>query len=104
MPSPFKVFGILARNQSFWHVSIGGALASFAGYGIGQFVRPFWTRAHELPLFEAALIFGFVLGISAGIGTFGCGIVADRLRARHPNSDSWLPALGMTLCVPFMIF
>ncbi|MEL6724067.1 MAG: MFS transporter [Pseudomonadota bacterium] len=104
MPSPFKVFGEVGRKASFWHVSLGGALASFAGYGIGQFVRPFWTRAHELPLLEAALIFGFVLGVAAGIGTFGCGIVADKLRARHPNSDSWLPALGMTLCVPFMIF
>lgn len=104
MPSPFKVFGVVASKPSFWHVSLGGALASFAGYGIGQFVRPFWTRAHELPLLEAALIFGFVLGIAAGIGTFGCGLVADKLRARHPNSDSWLPALGMTLCVPFMLF
>ena len=104
MPSPFKVFSVIGSKPSFWHVSFGGALASFAGYGIGQFVRPFWTRAHELPLLEAALIFGFVLGVAAGIGTFGCGIVADKLRARHPNSDSWLPALGMTLCVPFMIF
>lgn len=104
LESPFKVFGIVARNPSFWHVSFGGAIASFAGYGIGQFVRPFWTRAHELPLLEAALIFGFVLGVAAGIGTFGCGWLADKLRDRHPNSDSWLPALGLTLCVPFMIF
>lgn len=104
LESPFKVFGVVARNRSFWHVSLGGAVASFVGYGIGQFVRPFWTRAHELPLLEAALIFGFVLGVAAGIGTFGCGIVADKLRAKHPNSDSWLPALGLTICVPFMIF
>jgi len=45
-----------------------------------------------------------VLGVAAGIGTFGSGVVADRVRSRHPNSDSWLPAIGMTLCVPLMIF
>ena len=104
MPSPFKVFRIIGRNPTFWHVSMGGAIASFVGYGIGQFVRPFWTRAHGLELFDAALIFGLVLGIAAGIGTFGSGYVADKLRHKHPNSDSWLPALGLTLCVPIMIF
>lgn len=104
MPSPFKVFGEVFRKPTFWHVSMGGAMASFAGYGIGQFVAPFWMRAHGLDLMTAAIIYGGVLGIAAGIGTFGSGIVADRVRGRHPNSDSWLPAIGMTACVPLMIF
>jgi hypothetical protein len=52
----------------------------------------------------AAIIYGGVLGIAAGIGTFGSGVVADRVRGQHPNSDSWLPAIGMTACVPLMIF
>lgn len=104
MPSPFKVFGVVFNKPTFWHVSLGGAMASFAGYGIGQFVAPFWMRAHGMDLMTAALIYGGVLGIAAGIGTFGSGVVADRVRGRHPNSDSWLPALGMTICVPMMIF
>ncbi len=104
MPSPFKVFGVIFKKPTFWHVSMGGAMASFAGYGIGQFIAPFWMRAHGLDLLNAALIYGGVLGVAAGIGTFGSGIVADRVRSRHPNSDSWLPALGMSLCVPLMIF
>lgn len=103
MPSPFKVFGIVGRNASFWHVSLGGAIASFVGYGVGQFVAPFWIRVHGLELFEAALLYGGLLGIAAGIGTIGSGIVADHLRARHPNADSWVPALGLTLCVPVAI-
>ncbi|MEL7107776.1 MAG: MFS transporter [Pseudomonadota bacterium] len=104
MPSPFTVFGEVFRKPTFWHVSMGGAMASFAGYGIGQFVAPFWMRAHGLDLMTAAIIYGGVLGVAAGIGTFGSGVVADRVRHRHPNSDSWLPAIGMTLCVPLMIF
>lgn len=104
MPSPFKVFGVVGLNATFWHVSLGGALASFAGYGIGQFIAPYWMRVYGFDLLTAALIYGGVLGVAAGIGTFGSGIVADRVRVNHPNSDSWLPALGMTLCVPLMIF
>ncbi|MEM1147103.1 MAG: MFS transporter [Pseudomonadota bacterium] len=103
MPSPFKVFGVVGRMRSFWHVSLGGALASFVGYGVGQFVPPFWMRVHGLSLQDAALIFGGVLGIAAAVGTFGSGWVADRVRARHPNSDSWLPALGLSLSVPIAI-
>ena len=104
MPSPFKVFGIVGRNWSFWHVSMGGAIASFVGYGVGQFIAPYWIRVHGLSLFDAALLYGGLLGIAAGIGTIGSGIVADKVRARHPNSDSWLPALCLSLCVPFAIF
>lgn len=103
MPSPFKVFGIIGRNPSFWHVSLGGAIASFVGYGIGQFVPPFWIRVHGLSLQDAALIFGGVLGIAGAIGTFGSGYIADKVRERHPNSDSWLPALGMGISVPIAI-
>ena len=103
MPSPFKVFGVIGPNPTFWHVAMGGALASFAGYGIGQFIAPYWMRVYGFDLMTAALIYGGVLGVAAGIGTFGSGIVADRVRARHPNSDSWLPAIGMTLCVPLML-
>lgn len=103
MPSPFKVFGIVGKNATFWHVALGGALASFAGYGIGQFIAPYWMRVYGFDLMTAALIYGGVLGVAAGIGTFGSGVVADRVRSRHPNSDSWLPALGMSLCVPLML-
>ncbi|MEO1406029.1 MAG: MFS transporter, partial [Pseudomonadota bacterium] len=104
MPNPFDVFGVLGKNATFWHVSLGGALASFAGYGIGQFIAPFWIRAHGMTLMEAALIYGGVLGLAAGIGTFGSGILADKLRVRHPNADSWVPALGLSLCVPIYLF
>jgi MFS family permease len=104
MPSPFKVFEVVGKNATFWHVALGGALASFAGYGIGQFIAPYWMRVYEFDLMTAALIYGGVLGVAAGVGTFGSGVVADRVRARHPNSDSWLPAIGLALCVPLMIF
>ena len=102
-PSPFAVFGKLAKNPSFWHVSLGGSMASFAGYGIGQFVAPFWIRAFGMTLMEAALIYGLVLGIAASVGTFSAGWLADRLRPRHPNSDSWLPALGLALATPLYL-
>ncbi len=102
-PGLFEAFRLLASKPSFWHVSLGGAIVSFAGYGIGQFVAPFWMRAHGLSLMDAALIYGGVLGIAAGIGTLGSGMLADRIRSRHPNSDSWLPALGMALAFPFAV-
>lgn len=103
MPSPFKVFGVVGRNASFWHVSLGGAIASFVGYGVGQFVPPFWMRVHGLSLQDAALIFGGVLGIAGAVGTFLSGYIADRVRARHPNSDSWLPATALAVSVPIAI-
>ncbi len=102
-PSPMKVFKTVLGNASFWHVSLGGAMASFAGYGVGQFLTPFFLRVHNLELMQAALLYGGVLGIAAGFGTFSSGVIADRVRKRHPNSDAWLPALGFFISVPLYL-
>ncbi len=102
-PSPFAVFGVIARKPAFWHVAMGGALASFVGYGVGQFTTPFWLRVHGLPLMQAALLYGLVLGLFAALGTFSSGWIADKVRDRHPNGMAWIPALGFVISVPAYI-
>ncbi len=99
-PSPFEVFGVIARKPTFWHVAIGGGLASFVGYGVGQFVTPFFLRVYKLPLMEAALLYGLILGVFSAVGTFLSGFLADRIRERHPNAYSWLPAIGFFASAP----
>lgn len=110
-PSPIEVFKVIGSKPAFWHVALGGGLASFVGYGVGQFTTPFFLRAHSLPvifkdmppLMEAAIIYGLILGLFAAIGTFTSGWLADKLRDRHPNAVSWLPALGFVIAVPAYI-
>ncbi|MGE0743184.1 MAG: spinster family MFS transporter [Hyphomonadaceae bacterium] len=102
-PSFFAALGALSKKPTFWHVAFGSALASFVGYGVGQYLTSFMIRTHGFTLFEGATLVGVVLGLCAAIGTFTSGFLADRISKRHPNALAWLPALGFCIATPLYI-
>jgi predicted MFS family arabinose efflux permease len=102
-PSFVAAFAALAKKPTFWHIAFGSALASFVGYGVGQFLTNFMIRVHGFSLFEAGTIIGVVLGVCAAVGTFSSGFLADRISKRHPNALAWLPALGFCIATPLYL-
>lgn len=96
-------FKELRGKPTFWHVALGSAIASFVGYGVGQYLNSFLMRTHGLTLLESSRLTGVVLGIAAAFGTFLAGYLADRLVKRHPNALAWLPALGFFIATPFYL-
>jgi MFS family permease len=95
---------VLMKKPAYRHVVFGAMLASFVGYGVGQFTTSFLIRTHGLSIQEASLLFGIILGVMAAIGVFSSGWLADRMSARYPNALSWLPAIGMGASVPLYAF
>ncbi len=102
-PSFSSALAALAKKPTFWHVAFGSALASFVGYGVGQYLTSFMIRTHGFTLFQGATLVGVVLGLCAAIGTFSSGFLADRISKRHPNALSWLPALGFVFATPLYL-
>lgn len=102
-PSFGAAIRILAAKPTFWHVALGGAIASFVGYGVGQYLNSFLIRSHGLTLLQASQLTGVVLGVFAAFGTFLSGWLADRLSRRYPNALAWLPALGFLICTPLYV-
>ena len=93
-------FRELARKPTFWHNALGSAIASFVGYGVGQYLNSFLMRTHGLTLLQSSRLTGVVLGVAAAFGTFFAGWLADRLVKRYPNALAWLPALGFFIATP----
>jgi len=48
----------LLGRPEFRHVAAGATLASFAGYGIGQFSAAYFVREFGLSLQTVGLVFG----------------------------------------------
>lgn len=94
---------ILTSKRAFWHTAIGGGLASFVGYGVGQFTTSFLIRTHGLSLFEASGTNGILIGVFGGVGIFAAGYIADRIARTHPGALAWLPALGFLAATPLQI-
>lgn len=91
----------LITKPTYVHVVLGATIASFIGYGVGQFSTSFLIRTHNLDLQTATLLYGVILGLMAALGVFSSGWFADKFAQKYPNALSWLPALGMGLSVPF---
>ncbi len=90
----------MAAKRSFLFIAMGGALTSFVGYGIGQFLSSFFIRTHELSLTEAGLIFGVLAGVASAIGTLAGGWIADRIGDRDKRWFCWISAAGVAVAAP----
>ncbi len=102
-PPLLDTLKILLRNRTMVHLAMGGALTSFVGYGLGQWLPAFFIRIHELGIAETATYFGLVLGVASAVGTFLGGTMADRLAKRDVRMYTWLPAVGVLLAFPFYV-
>lgn len=98
-----EAFKTIVANKTMVHIAMGGALTSFVGYGLGQWLPAYFIRVHEMGIAETATYFGLVLGVSSAIGTFLGGFVSDRISRRDLRMYAWLPAAGVLLAFPFYV-
>ncbi|MET0294335.1 MAG: MFS transporter [Phenylobacterium sp.] len=96
-------FSALLGKPTFWFAALGGAVASFVGYGVGQFTNSFFMRSHQLDILQASQITGLLMGFFGGMGAFAAGWLSDQMRERHPGAIAWLPAVGFVLSAPLSI-
>lgn len=94
----------LASKPSFWTMLAAATIAAFCGYAIASFQSLFVTRSFGLTAGQAALWVNAPVGVASSIGTLATGWLAQKLAARRPNAIAWLPAIGMTACVPFYLW
>lgn len=97
------VFKHLWHLKTFRHLSIAAALNSFVGYGALQWVPTYLYRSHEMSPGEIGTALAFIIGIFGGIGTFGGGILVDRLSKGDARWNVWVPAAAIIIGTPFAI-
>ena len=93
----------LLQTRTMLHLAMGGALTSFVGYGLGQWMPAFFIRIHGMGIAETATYFGLVLGVASAIGTFLGGTLADRFSSIDRRVYAWLPAAGVLIAFPFYV-
>lgn len=100
-PALGETLGTILRNKTIVHIAMGGAMTSFVGYGLGQWLPAYFMRLHDMGIAETATYFGLVLGVASAIGTVLGGTLADRLSKRSTRMYAWLPAAGVLGAFPF---
>lgn len=102
-PPLVETLKTLLSNKTLLHIAMGGALTSFVGYGLGQWLPAYFIRWHGMGIAETATYFGLVLGVASAVGTILGGTMADKLAARDQRMYTWLPAAGVLLAFPFYV-
>ncbi len=102
MPSLGATMRRLSR-PSFVHVALGASLATFGNYGVSTFAVPFLLRGYDINLGQAALWYGLITGPTAILGTAMGGWLTYRLGGINARWNAYVPAIGVSLSVPFYI-
>ncbi len=79
---------------------LGITLTSFAGYGAGQFVPPYFIRTFGLSYATVGLATGLTGGFSSGIGTLLGGFTTDWVSRRSGRWYALVPAIGVGIGAP----
>ncbi len=99
-PKPGNIWNALKsleKNPTFWLVTIGAMLASFVGYGMGNFIISFLVRNHGISVPDAALYYMAPLSLAGAVGTYACGFLTQRIGGRSASSGLWLTAISLVV-------
>jgi MFS family permease len=80
---------------------LASGLNSVGLYAVLVWAVPYMMRVHGLGAGEAGTRLAFASGLCTALGTFACGLLADRLASRDVRWLAWLPAITSALVVPF---
>lgn len=96
-PSLGSVFRHLFTSPVLRNVVIGGSICSIGIQGVAQFMPLFFVRTFDMPIREAATLFGLVSGGSLAVGLLAGGFGTDRAAQRDARWHALGPAIALVL-------
>ncbi|RAK62552.1 MFS transporter [Phenylobacterium kunshanense] len=103
-PSILAVSKRLFGSWGMFHLAAGITMASFAGYGTGNYAPAYFIREFGLGLGMVGLLIGLVGGLSNGAGTLLGGVLTDWAGKRSARWYALVPAIGLILATPIYIY
>ncbi|MET3666546.1 MFS transporter [Caulobacter sp. 1776] len=98
--STFKMF---FSRPTLVLAALGSGATQFVTYGLGNFTTLFLMREKGMVLSQIAVWYALVVGIGMSAGIFVSGRVIDRYTRRSKVAYALVPAVSLTLAVPFYL-
>ena len=102
-PSILAVAKRLFGSWGMFHMAAGITVASFAGYGTGNYAPAYFIREFGLGLAVVGLAIGLIAGLSNGAGTLLGGFLTDFASKRSVRWYALVPAIGLIAATPLYI-
>jgi predicted MFS family arabinose efflux permease len=90
-------------NPVLLRVSLATGLTQIVTYAILNFTTLFLMREKGMTLGEVAIYYALLVGIGVSAGMYASGRLIDRYAPRSKSAYAYLPALALTLAIPFFL-
>jgi predicted MFS family arabinose efflux permease len=90
-------------NPVLLRVSLATGLTQIVTYAILNFTTLFLMREKGMTLEEVAVYYALLVGVTYCSGMYASGRLIDRYTARSKSAYGYLPALALTLAIPFFL-
>jgi predicted MFS family arabinose efflux permease len=84
-------------------VSLACGATQFVTYAILNFTTLFLMREKGMTLQQVAVYYALLVGVSICAGMYTSGRLIDRFAPRSNSAYAWLPAVALTLAIPFFV-
>jgi predicted MFS family arabinose efflux permease len=98
-----KTIAMFFSRPSLILAAFASGITQLITYGAGNFTTLFLMREKGMTLGQVAIYYALVLGIGMGGGIFVSGRVIDRFVRRSKSAYAIIPAISLTLAVPFYV-
>ncbi len=115
-PIPGRATGAAPLRAGFWstcrkffthpvllRMSLACGATQFITYAILNFTTLFLMREKGMTLNEVAVYYALLIGVSICAGMYASGRLIDKLAPRSKMAYAYLPAVALTLAIPFFI-
>jgi predicted MFS family arabinose efflux permease len=93
----------LLGSRAWVYLMLAASLLSILGYGVLMWGYPFFGRVHGMAPFDIGVRMALVVGVGGSLGTYGGGMLLDRLGSRDAGAYLRVPALLTLVAIPFGI-
>jgi MFS family permease len=102
-PSLGTVARFMMSQKALVHTVIGATLITAVGYGGLSFTAKFLQMSHGMTLPQVANYLALQTGVTAAIGTFLGGFLADILSRRNLGWSAWVVTAAFVISIPFTL-
>lgn len=94
----------LMFGRKSYFLLVSGATCSIAIIFVaGPWLPPLFIRLHGFESHQIGGWMALATGVGGGLGSFGGGFLADKLKSRWARAEVWVPAFAALLTLPFFL-
>lgn len=98
-----EVLNSITSNPVTRQFFIAAMIFSVGGYGVFNWLAPFFIRSHEIGTASLGMWLSLSIGLFGGIGTFVSGVLTDRFGKHNKGWYMWIPAIAAIGIVPLYL-